>query len=535
MLDGHSAIIGSTGAGKSAFLAHFLDWAFADPKQAVIVFDVHNDLVQRLAGLVSDHDLDKNKNRLVVVNPVDEAPVGFPSLWDPELAGYHHRQQEVISNTVTALERLSDGAWGARVRTNLMTALSTLMYASATDEARKLPQKITHTLLDVNDLFTRKEYRADVLARLDWQNPRHLYKLGDWTYVHGILSSAQALSEVQSVLNRIKPLIESPAGTVLGQRAPRWSIRRALKEHQIVLVSLGGLGLETRRTLGSLMLSYLQAILLEEQQRLSSEDRPRVLVVVDELQAYDPNALLGLFAEIRKFGGRMLVATSSLAQVQQESPRLVPEMLNNAATWLVGRINDQHDAVPLLERLQGTARGLLTLSDLQHLHTHHFYVRTLVNGNPAPPFSLIAPRYAPVEKQRIELALQASRDAYGRPAAEVEEEVFQVAKQYEVPRLQEATRQNRHKQVNQQARDDQAAAAGFMPLSQKPWRTAEHTRQTIEDLAVQDETAPPSAASQQPAGQGTSSKSSRRGTRGGSGHHRSGGTGDADMQEETAV
>ncbi len=537
MLEGHSAIIGSTGAGKSAFLAHFLRWAFADPSQAVFVLDVHNDLVRRLAGLVSDAELTSERKRLVVIDPVDAAPVGFPSLWDPALAGHHHRQEEVVSNIVTAVERLSDGAWGARVRTHLMTALSTLMYASATDVAEMRPEPLTHTVLDVYDLFTRPAFRDDVLARLDWSHPRHLYKLGDWTHVHGALSAPQALSEVQSVLNRIKPLIESPASNVLGQRHPRWSLRQALEKRQMVLVALGGLGLETRRTLGSLLLSYLQGILLEQQREHweKPEARPRVLVVVDELQAYDPNALLGLFGEIRKFGGRMLVATSSLTQVQQASPLLMPEMLNNAMTWLVGRINDQHDAVPLLERLQGTARGLLTLSDLQHLHTHHFYVRTPVEGQPVPAFSLIAPPYAKLESTRIEPALQSSRDHYGRPEAEVEAEVFQVAAQYEVPRLQEATRQNRRKQARGQAQDNQAAAAGLKPRPEAPWRGIEHVARAIEDLAIEEEPAPESATPTSAAGQGQPTKGARRGTRGGSGHHTRAGPGAAGLPEEKAV
>jgi hypothetical protein len=451
MLDGHLAVLGATGSGKSAFLAHLLAWEMRRRNTVIFAFDLHNDLARRLAGLVDPADL--ASGRLVVIDPVDRRPVGFPSLWDQALgqSSYHH-QSEVISNIVNAMRRLSDGAWGVRVSENLQLGLETLLLASTTDWLTGRPV-VPHTLLDVHALFTREGFRKTVLARLDHTQGRHLNVLATWTYLHDVHSASVELEQVQSVLNRIHPLLISAAATVLGQRHPTWSLRQALTKRQICLFSLGGLGQEGRRTLGSLLLSYLQGILLEQnalqqeeqelhkpQAALPLQGRPRVLVVVDELQAYDPNALSDMFGELRKFGGRVVVATNSLERIRHESPQLHAELLNNVGTLLVLRQGDYHDARSLLLRLQGDGPGPLTVADLQALGQRQCYVSTQVDGEVYPPFSLLTPPYSPVSASQIDQALSASRARYGRNFREVEAEVFEVDRRFKEHWQQDAAR-----------------------------------------------------------------------------------------------
>jgi hypothetical protein len=456
MLDTHMLVLGATGSGKSAFLAHLLRWAFAEQAQAVFVFDVHNDLVRRLAGLVSDADL--HKKRLVVINPVDSAPVGFPSLWEKELVQKPHAQQQVVSTIVNALERLSDGAWGARVKTNLIMSLRTLAMASTAD-ALAGKEVWPHTLLDVYTLFTRPEYRADVLGRLDDGNVMQLFEKGDWTYTYDLFTRPQALAEVESVLNRIKPLRTSAARNVLGQRDPAWSIRLALQEKQICLIALGDLGQEDRRTLGSLLISYIQGVLLEQQSVPAMEDRTKVLVVVDEVQAYDPNSLIGLAGEVRKFGGRFIAATNSLLRVKEESPPLYPELLNNTGTLLAMRQGDFGDASVLLKRMQGQREWPLSVSDLQHLPNFQGYVSTQLDGRPLfSPFSLSVPPYGRMDETRIATAFEESRKHYGRREELVTEEVFGDARRYDVPRIQETHRQQRQAEAQDTRNANKAAA-----------------------------------------------------------------------------
>jgi hypothetical protein len=377
---------------------------------------------------------------------------------------------------------------------------------------------LPHTLLDIHTLFIRREYLDDVLSRLDDSQVLQLYQKGDWTYQFKVLSAPQALLEVQSVLTRIKPLMQGAARSVLGQREPRWSLGAALGARQICLVALGELGQEDRRTLGSLLVSYLQAQLLG-QQALPLAQRPRVLVVIDEVQAYDPNSLVGLFGEVRKFGGRMVVATNSLQRIKHDSPQLFAELLNNVGTFLVGHQGDYSDALALLERLQGTREGPLSVSDLQQLGQRQFYVSTHLSGRSLPVFSLTVPPYGQVEEVRIARALADSRARYGRAEGQVSAEVFQAAKQYEVARLQAETRYAQRERTQAARKQQQAAASSVQATGELPSAHRMVRKAAFVDAPGATQPAPVVTAAP---------KTGRRGTRGGQGR----GAGQKDDDQE---
>jgi len=439
VLEGHIAVVGATGSGKSTFLQQLVHWAIADGQMACIILDPHNDLCGHVRGLVTERDV--QDGRVVVIDPTDAMPVGFASLWDadPVLAKNAILRQEMINNVVTTMERLSDGAWGQRVRSNFQLGLSTLMEASAADLDAGRPVE-AHTLLDLYPLFTRAAYRDGVLARLEASRGVHTELRGMWTYQHGINTPAQELQEIGSVLNRIAPLLLGAGGLLLGQRAPRFSWRAAIRERKLCLVSLGGLGADARRSVGSLLLSYLQGTLLSLQAEPWHARRP-VLLVVDELQAFDPNALLGLFGEVRKFGGRVVVATNSVKRLELESPALARELDANVGTWVVGRVG-ANDGDALLWRLQGDRRGPLTLADLMRLPRRHFFASALVDGQPTSVFRFETPPYVTSNEQMALRALVSSRNRYGQPRAEVEAEIHQVARALEVTRILEDKRQH---------------------------------------------------------------------------------------------
>lgn len=440
MLDGHVGIVAATGAGKSALLKQLVLWAAADPQAAIFVLDPHSTLERDLRGMVPATMI--ADQRVVILDPKDAWPVGFHSLWDPEAARDRQLQEEIVSNIVATMERLSDGAWGQRVKANFIAGMTTLMRACAADWDAGRPVKY-HTLLDLYPLFINRHFRDEVRQRLAL-HPLDFTVQAVWTYQHGVPRPDQALADVQSVLNRVGPLLLGPGQYLLGQRPAKFSLRQAIQEHKLCLVSLGGLGQENRRNLGSLFLSYLQGILLEQQWTHAAHP-PRVYVVIDELQAFDPNTLMGLFAEVRKFGGRVIVGTSSLASIQHHSPDLYREMETNIGTWLVGRTG-MNDARLVLERIQGNLEQPFTLRDVLRLSNHHFLAGTLVAGDPQPPFTFETLPPLPSDPTLGDLALTASRKAYGKHHTVAEQEAHAPAWQFEVQRLLDEQEQRRQQE-----------------------------------------------------------------------------------------
>ena len=340
---GHGIVFGSSGAGKTTFLAGLLV-ASVDRGDPVVVIDLHGDLTPAVVDGLSP----EGRRRVVAMDVTDRPVPGVAALSD------RLPDDRAVAHLVAALKRLSpDGSelhWGFRLerifdsfaRLALEGGGSLLdVYALLTDAARR----------DSARLATRRPDLARFLEELEpivRRTPDFLWP------------AATRLSKVV-LLPALAELLSPADGGV--------PVEELLEAGRSLLVRLpfAAIGPEAASFAGTLVLArtYLGVAAARSRRSL---DRP-ILFVLDEVQSFAPRLVSELFAESRKFGVRLIAAT-------QFPERLAPE-LKSATIASVAHVASFR-VPPASASLVGAWLGLLApIADqwLPVLPTGHAVVR----------------------------------------------------------------------------------------------------------------------------------------------------------------
>jgi hypothetical protein len=361
--------------------------------RGLAVIETNGDLINDLLDLIPP---ERTKD-VVLLDPTDpDYAVGFnpfASSHDPSL---------VADQLGELFQRLWKEYWGPRTGQLAHMGLLTLARRDGS------------TLLDLPRLYLDPGFRATVLQGLD--DPVGLEP--DWRWF-GALPEREQATVIAPLLNKIRQFSARPAiRTMLGQAKPPLSMPRLMAEQKILLVHLpkGLIGSETATLLGCLVLTALwQAT--TERARLSLAQRSPFGLYVDEVQdfAAAPIPWDEMFAQGRKYGLSLSVAHQNLDQLPRELREVI---LANARSKAVFALSAS-DA-KTMERLFAPS---LSASDLQALDAHAIAALVaLDNGSTARPVTLKTPPPPPSLDSRQQV-LEASRQNYARPRAEVEAEL----------------------------------------------------------------------------------------------------------------
>ncbi len=151
---------------------------------------------------------------------------------------------------------------------------------------------------------------------------------------------------------------------------------------------------------------------------LPPEQRRTFYLYVDEFQAMATDNFVVMLSEARKFGIALILANQFLSQIQDQ--RIIQAIFGNVGTLISFRVS-QEDAKYYLEpHLKPT----ISTYDLTNLPNWQAIVKTTVNGQVVPPFSLhtVLPNQ-PVNKETAARIRNYSRNIYGRPREMVEKEI----------------------------------------------------------------------------------------------------------------
>ena len=131
--------------------------------------------------------------------------------------------------------------------------------------------------------------------------------------------------------------------------------------------------------------------MIREQGGLPPAERRGALVVVDEMQSMPGVDYESMLSELGKFGASFVLATQSLAKLEDLSRTMQDTVLANIGCLAVFQVAGA-DARRLVWEL---GRERVSEDDITSLPVHHCYVRATVDGERVPAFSMMVRRPEP--------------------------------------------------------------------------------------------------------------------------------------------
>jgi hypothetical protein len=205
---------------------------------------------------------------------------------------------------------------------------------------------------------------------------------------------------------------------IIGQRESAFNFRKAMDEKKIILCNLskGVLGEEDAKFLGLILVPKVLTAAMSRAD-IAPELRTDFFLYVDEFQNYATEDFAVILAEARKYKLNLIVANQYIGQIDEDVKNAV---FGNVGTMVSFRIGVQ-DA----NFLQHEFAPVFNETDLTNIEKYHVYIKTIVNNEPVPPFSMslmkdmdsIQARMSPKLANMIK---ELSRLKYGRDRESVE-------------------------------------------------------------------------------------------------------------------
>ena len=375
LLRRHHLYVARTRMGKSTLMHHIAvhkmrEKAEGRDNDAIVVIDPHTDLVD---GIL-EHVPDSLTDRVRVIDLSDASRSPGINLLDTRIFADRDRTADSVVRVAKGLWE----QWGPRMQSILEQTVKTLHEANEHPETDENEQ---HTILDGLRLLSNDPYRNAVLAKVS--DP---YLLEWWARDFGSWHRqyrAEALAPVQTRLSYYAS--SKRARAILGQRRSTIDIRETILDGGVLLVSTsqGTVGRDVAALVGASLLNLVDAV-IREQGSVALRERRGALVVVDEMQTMPGVDYESMLSELGKFGASFILATQSLAKLDDLSRTMRDTLLANVGCLAVFQVAGS-DARHLVWEL---GKDRVTEEDIVSLPVHHCYVRATVGTERMDSFSM---------------------------------------------------------------------------------------------------------------------------------------------------
>ncbi len=388
LLRRHHLYVARTRMGKSTLMQHIVahklrEKAAGRDGDAIVVVDPHADLV---SGLLEQVPLSL-ADGVRLIDLADRSGAPGINLLDTRVFADRDR----TADSVVRVARGLWDQWGPRMQSILEQTVKTLHEAN-----ESMDEYEQYTILDGLKLLSNDPFRNKLLEKLndsyliewwerDFKNWHRQYK-------------AEALAPVQTRLSYYAS--SKRARAILGQSRSTIDLRETILGGGVLFVSTaqGSVGRDVAALVGASLLNLVDAV-IREQGGVPLEERRGALVVVDEMQSMPGVDYESMLSELGKFGASFILATQSLAKLDDLSPTMRDTILANVGCLAVFQVAAS-DARHLVWEL---GKERVTEDDVTSLPVHQCYVRATVGTERMPAFSMTVRKPDPGNPYTAEL------------------------------------------------------------------------------------------------------------------------------------
>jgi hypothetical protein len=279
-----------------------------------------------------------------------------------------------------------------------------------------------NTFIEVMRVLTDSNYVKELLPKV--QDPIVRRYWTDQIAQTSDFHKSETLDYITSKFGRF--VTNRMIRNLIGQSQSSFDFRKIMDEGKILLVNLskGELGEENSSFLGLIL---VPRILMAAMSRadIPEDQRRDFYLYVDEFQNFATPDFAIILSEARKYRLSLIVANQFVGQIDEE--------IKNAIFGNVGTIMSYRVGVSDANYLAREFAPVFTEDDLLNIERYHVYIRTLVNNEPVPPFSMDLTRdLKEVAKEKnpdvARIIKEMSRVKFGRDLRLVETEIARRSK-----------------------------------------------------------------------------------------------------------
>lgn len=401
----HMYIIGKTGTGKSELL---MDMILQDIRagKGVCFIDPHDSVEKLLEYIPPERAED-----VIYFNPADtDRPMGLNMLE----ARTEEEKQFVASSIINLMYKLYDphktGIIGPRFEHAIRNAMMTVMVEPGA------------TFIEIVRVMTDPKFLQELLPKVEDPMVRRYWT--DQIAQTSDFHKSEVLDYIVSKFGRF--ITDKMMRNIIGQSYSAFNFREVMDEGKILLINLakGRIGEENSAFLGLILVPKILVAAMSRQDIPESERRDFNLYV-DEFQNFATPDFATILSEARKYHLNLIVANQFIGQIDEEVKNAV---FGNVGTMMSFRVGVQ-DANFLQHEFSPT----FSESDLTNVERYHTFVKTIVDNEPMPPFSMDLTRDVEAERKLAnpklaEMIKKLSRLKYGKDKNILEVEIAKRAK-----------------------------------------------------------------------------------------------------------
>jgi DNA helicase HerA-like ATPase len=402
----HVYIIGKTGVGKSVLLH---DMAIQDIKagHGVCVIDPHGDLIDDIIKYIPP----ERAEDVIYFDPSDvERPMGLNLLEAKTEDQKHFITTSIINLMYKLYDPQRTGIIGPRFEHAVRNAMLTVMSEKGS------------TFVEIVRVLTDPKYVQELLPKV--QDPIVRRYWTDQIAQTSDFHKSEVLDYIVSKFGRF--ITNKTMRNIIGQSDSAFDFRRVMDEGKILLINLskGKLGEENSSFLGLVLIPKI-LIAAMSRQEIPEDKRRDFFLYVDEFQNFATPDFATILSEARKYHLNLTVANQFIGQMDDE--------VKNAIFGNVGTLISFRVGVTDASYMQREYQPVFGETDLINIERFHAYMKTIVDNEPIPPFSVDMTKdikifKAGANEKIAQAVIQLSRLKYGRPRELVEAEINQRAR-----------------------------------------------------------------------------------------------------------